>query len=79
MDSLERMAAGYRIAAALLARRIHEKEAAGASASELRRLRGILRELRVTQRCLAHYYDLPRPEEITSAGMTARGYSADDH
>lgn len=76
---MERMAGEYRAASAALAARIRDKEQAGATGRELRELRGILRELRVTQRCLAHYYDLPRPEEITTAGLKARGYSADDH
>lgn len=77
--TMKQLAVEYRMTSAVLAARIRAKEDAGASAWELRQLRGVLRELRVTQRCLAHYYDLPRPEEITTAGMTARGYSSDDH
>lgn len=77
--TMEQLAGEYRAASAALAAKIREKERAGASGRELRQLRGILQELRTVQRCLAHYYDLPRPEEITVAGMTARGYSADDH
>lgn len=76
---MEQLAGEYRAASARLAASIRAREAAGASAAELRRLRGILQELRTTQRCLAHYYDLPRPEEITMAGLKARGASADDH
>lgn len=75
----EQLAGEYRAASAALAKRIREKEAAGASRRELRQLRSILGELREVQRCLEGYYDLPRPESITSAGWKARGPSADDH
>ena len=79
MTSLEKMAVGYRIASAQLAKRIQEKQEAGAPAKEIQKLRAALNEMRVVQRCLAHYYDMPRPPEITMSQAKARGASKDDH
>ncbi len=70
---MREMAAEYRAAAAMLAMRIREKEAAGAGASELNALREALRDIRTAQRTLDGYYTLPRDEGITSAGWRGRG------
>lgn len=79
MATLDAMAAEYRMAAAKLAKRLQEKEASGAPAKEIRQLRAALQDIRMVQRCLSSYYDLPRPSEITIARMKARGSSHEDH
>ena len=79
MADLRELAAGYRIAAAKLAMRIREKEERGDPPEDIRKLRGMLADLREVQRCLDGYYDIPRPSEITMSNMRARGPSHEDH
>lgn len=79
MATLAEMAGAYRAAAVKVAMRLREKETAGADPYEIRQLRAILADIRLAQRCLSGYYDVPRPPEITVTGMKARGASADDH
>lgn len=79
MSTLAEMAAEYREAAAKLALRITEKQAAGASPAELNSLREALGDIREAQRALSGYYDIPRAPGVTCAGWRARGLSQDDH
>ena len=77
--TMREMAAEYRAAAAMLAMRIREKQAAGAGKQELYPLREALTDIRRVQRTLDSYYTVPRDESITSAGWRGRGPSRDDH
>jgi len=80
MATMRELSVQYRLAAARLAMRIQELEAAGdADVWRLRTLKSMLADTRAVQRALSGYYDLPRPEGITAAGWRARGASSDDH
>ncbi len=79
MSGLAEMAAAYRAASAKMAMGIRARQAAGATAAELRPLRQALQEMRAVQRTLEGYYDLPRDPGLTSAGWHGRGPDRDDH
>ena len=68
---MKEMAAEYRRESAKIAMRIAEKKAAGAPAWEVRTLETMLAEMRVKQRLLDSYYDVPRDGSITMSGAYA--------
>ena len=72
MSTMKEMAAEYREAAAKLAMKIHEIEAAGAPPKDIEALRAILQNIRAEARVLSTYYEAPR----TSAGGGAVGWYA---
>ena len=79
MSTMKEMALEYRKAAVQLSLHIRERKSAGAGKEELTQLHAALRNIREVQRVLDGYYDVPRPEGITSTGWRARGPTEDDH
>lgn len=78
MSTMKEMAKEYRVAAAKIALRLKECEAAGAEENVLQSLRASLRNIRESQRLLDSYYEVPREESITLSGFIARkGYEHD--
>ncbi len=78
MASMKELVPQYREAAAKLAMRIAEKQAAGASRAELASLREALRDVREAQRLMDGYYDVPRSGRLAAVGWRAVR-SRDDH
>lgn len=60
--SMKEMAAEYRLAAARLAMKIQQKKNEGAPELEIKELRVALRDIRTSEKILAGYYEVPRPE-----------------
>lgn len=60
--SMKEMAVEYRLAAARLSMKIQQKKNNGAPELEIKELQAALRDIRSSERILAGYYDVPRPE-----------------
>lgn len=80
MSTLEELAMEYRQAAAKLAMAIDQHSKAGdLPPGQLSQMRSMLEELRMTQRTLSGYYDLPRPGTVDCSSWKAGKGRKDDH
>lgn len=60
--SMKEMATEYRLAAARLSMKIQQMKNEGAPELEIKELRTALRDIRTSEKILAGYYEVPRPE-----------------
>ena len=80
MSTLEELALEYRRAAARLAMAIDRHSRAGdLPPGQLSQMRSMLEELRMTQRTLSGYNDLPRPGTVDCSSWRAGKGRKDDH
>lgn len=80
METLKEMAMEYRRTAAMLAYKLEEhKRKQDLTPDQMATLRRMLEDLRMVQRTLSSYYDLPRPGVVDASSWRAGGHRSDDN